>query len=183
MSTAVIISFRIPVHVFLAVHPIGQCLCHLVSVIVEILTVHGLTDIDPDLSSVESVKRMRVLGSPRPDLISACDINGNERDVCLDGEIGSAVFHFGELTCVSPGSFREYEADIALFDFLLCLDESSNGIAVTVNGDAASNPHYEAAQFAVIGLKIGGCQAAHPLEMALRQIVDDEDAVRITLVV
>ena len=119
----------------------------------------------------------------RPDLISACDINGDERNVCLDGEIGSSVLHFGELTGMRSCTFREDEADVALFNFLFGLDETSYGIAVTVYRYAAANPHDEAAQFAVISLKIRGCQAAHPLEVSLRQIVDDEDAVRIALVV
>ena len=35
----------------------------------------------------------------------------------------------------------------------------------------------------MIGLKVGSCEAAHPLEVALGEIVYDEYAVRITLVV
>ena len=35
----------------------------------------------------------------------------------------------------------------------------------------------------MISLEVGSCEAAHPLEMSLRKIVDDEDAVRIALVV
>ena len=80
-------------------------------------------------------------------------------------------------------AFGEDEADVAFLDFLFGLDETSDGVAVTVNRDASAYSHYETAEFAVIGLKVGSCEAAHPLEVALGQIIDYKDAVRITLMV
>ena len=58
---SVIIGLGIPVHVFLAVHPFGQGFGHFVSVIVKILAVKRFADVDPDLSSMETVERVRVL--------------------------------------------------------------------------------------------------------------------------
>ena len=141
-------------HVFLTVHPFGKGLSHLVGIIVIILAVHRLADIDPDLSPVKTVKRMRMLLGPRPDLISACDIDRNERNVSLDGEVRSAVLHFRELTGMRSCSFREDEADITLFDFLFSFDETSYGVAVTVDCDTAADSHDQTAEFAVVGLKI-----------------------------
>ena len=56
-------------------------------------------------------------------------------------------------TCRSC-SFREYEADIALLDFLFGLDEASDGVAVTVNCDTSAYSHDETAEFAVVGLEV-----------------------------
>ena len=56
------IRFRIPVEVFVFVHPGGQSFCHLVSIVVEVFAVERFADIDPDLAAVETVKRMRLLG-------------------------------------------------------------------------------------------------------------------------
>ena len=141
-------------HVFLAVHPFGKGFRHLVGIVVVILAVHGLTDVDPDLSSVKTVQRMRVLLGPGPDLISTCNIDGDKRHACLDSEIRSAVLELCELTGVCSCSFREDEADIALFDFFLGFDKSSYGIAVTVDCDSASDSHDETAELAVLCLKI-----------------------------
>ena len=183
MSTSVIIGFGIPVHVFLTVHPFGKCFGHLVGIVVVILAIHRLADVDPDLLSVKTVERMRMLLSSGPDLISACDINGNKGNPSLYGEVRSTVLKFSELTGVGSCSFREDKADVALFDFLLSLDEASYGVAVTVNGDAAAYAHDKTAETAVLGLEVGSCKAAHPFKMALRKIVDDKDAVGIALVV
>lgn len=180
---SVVIRFRIPVHVFLAVHPFGKSFCHLVGIVVVILAVHWLADIDPDLLSVKTVEWMRMLLGSGPDLVSASDIDGNKGNSCLDGKVRSTVLEFGELTGVCSCSFGEYKADVALFNFLLSLDESSYGVAVTVDGDAAAYAHDETAETSVLGLKVGSCKAAHPLEVTLREIVDDENAVRIALVV
>ena len=35
----------------------------------------------------------------------------------------------------------------------------------------------------MVGLKVGSCEAAHPLKVPLGEIVDDENAVRIALMV
>ena len=179
----VIICLGIPVHVFLAVHPFGKGFRHLVGIVVVILAVHRLSDIDPDLSSVKTVQRMRVLLGSGPDLISSCDIDGNKRDSCFDGEVRSAVLEFGELTGVCSCTFGEDEADVALFDFFLSFDKTSYGIAVAVDCDSASDSHDETAEFAVLCLKIGSREAAHPLEVSLGEIVDDKDSVGIALVV
>ncbi len=170
-------------HVFLAVHPFGKGFRHLVGIVVVILAIHRLTDIDPDLFSVKTVERMRMLLGSGPDLISACDINGDERNVCLDGEIGSSVLHFGELTGMRSCTFREDEADVALFNFFLCFDEASYGVAVAVNGYTAAYAHDKAAELAVIRLEIRCGKAAHPLEMTLWEIVNDKNSVRVALVV
>lgn len=74
-------------HIFLTVHPFGKGFRHLVCIVLVILAVHRLADIDPDLSSVESVQGMRVLLGPGPDLISTGDIDGNEGYACFDGEV------------------------------------------------------------------------------------------------
>jgi hypothetical protein len=141
-------------HIFLAVHPFGKSFGHLVGIVVEILAVHRLADIDPDLSSVKSIQRMRVLGCPRPDLVSACDIDGYKRNSCFDSEVGSSVLEFSELTGVGSCAFRENEADVALFDFLFCFDETSDGVTVTVNSYTAADAHDKAAEFAVVSLEI-----------------------------
>jgi hypothetical protein len=171
------------VHVFLTVHPFGKDFRHLVGIVVVILSVHGLTDVDPDLSSVKTVQRMRVLLGPGPDLISTCYIDGDKRHTCLDSEIRSTVLELCELTGVCSCSFREDEADIALFDFFLCFDKTSYGIAVTVDCDSASDSHDETTELAMLCLEIGSREAAHPLEMSLREIIDDQDSVRIALMV
>ena len=170
-------------HVFLSVHPFGECFSHLVRIIVEIFAIHGFSDIDPDLPPVESVQRMRVLGCSRPDLVCAGDIDGDKRNACLDGKIGSSVLKLGELAGMSSCSFREYEADVALFNFFFSLDETSDGVAVTVYCDSAAYTHDKAAELAVLCLQIGSGEAAHPLKVTLRQIVDDENAVWIALMV
>ena len=183
MSNSVVIGLGIPVHVFLKVHPFGKCFGHLVGIVVVILAIHRLTDIDPDLFSVKTVERMRMLLGSGPDLISACDINGNKGNACLYGEVRSTVLELGELTGVCSCSFREDKADVALFNFLFSFNEASYGVAVSVNGDAAAYAHDKAAETSVLSLKVGSCKAAHPFEMTLRKIVDDKNAVRIALVV
>ena len=49
------IRFRIPVEVFVLVHPGGQSFCHLVSIIVEVFAVERFADVDPDLAAVETI--------------------------------------------------------------------------------------------------------------------------------
>ena len=176
-------EFGIPVQFFLLVHPLLKRFGHLMSVVVVVLAVERLSDIDPDLPALQAIQRMRVLGSPGPDLVCACDIYGDHGHVGLDGEICRTVLHLCELAGVGSCAFREYEADVALLDLLLGLDETSYGVAVTVDRDASADSHDEAAQAAVVGLKVRSREAAHPLEMSLRKIVYDENAVRITLVV
>ena len=165
------------------VHPGGQSFCHLVSIIVEVFAVERLADVDPDLAAVEAVQRMGLLGRSGPDLVSACDVDGDHGNAGLDRKVGCAVLHLGELAGVGSCAFREDEADIAFLDFLLGLDKSSYGVAVAVDCDTSADTHDEAAETAVVGLKVGSCEAAHPLEVALGEIVYDEYAVRITLVV
>ena len=121
------------------VHPGGERFGHLVSIVVEILAVERFADIDPDLAAVEPVERMRLLGCSRPDLVCACDIDGNHGNACLDRKVCSAVLHLGKLTGVGTGSFREDEADISFLDFLLSLDETSYGVSVTVYGDSSAD--------------------------------------------
>ena len=84
---------------------------------------------------------------------------------------------------MGSGSFGEDEADVAFLDFLLGLDETSYGVAVTVNGDASAYSHDEAAEFAVVSLEIGCREAAHLLEVASGQIVNYENAVGVALMV
>lgn len=150
----IVICLGIPVHVFLAVHPFGQCFGHLVGIVIEILAVHGLADVDPDLSSVKTIQRMRVLLGSRPDLISTSDIDGNKRNTCFDRKVGSSVLEFCELTGVRSCSFRENKAYIALFNFFFSLDETSDGVAVAVDSDAAAYTHDKTAELAVLSLKI-----------------------------
>ena len=150
------------------VHPSRESFCHLVSIVVVIFTVERLAYVDPDLTAVETVKRMGLLGSSGPDLICACDVDGYHRNACLDREVCGAVLHLGEFACVRSCAFREDEADVTLFDFLLGLDETSYGVAVTVNGDTSADTHDEAAELAVVCLKVRSCEAAHPLEVTLR---------------
>ena len=169
--------------VFLLVHPSGEGLGHLVGVVVEIFAVERLADVDPDLAAVETVERMRLLGCSGPDLVSTCDIDGNHGNAGLDGEVSGAVLHLGEFTGVGTCAFGEDEADVAFLDFLLGLDETSDGVAVAVDCDASADSHDETAEFAVVCLKVGSCKAAHIFEMSLREIVDDKNAVGITLVV
>lgn len=141
-------------HVFLAVHPFGKSFGHLVGIVVKILAVHRLSDIDPDLSPVKSVQRLRMLGCSRPDLVSTCDIDGDKRNSCLDSEVGSTVLEFSKFTGVGSCTFREDEADIALFNFFLSFDETSDGVAVTVDCDTAAYTHDKTAEFAMLRLKV-----------------------------
>ena len=48
-------ELRIPVKIFLFVHPLGKGFGHLVSVVVIVLAVERLTDIDPDLPALKAV--------------------------------------------------------------------------------------------------------------------------------
>lgn len=48
-------ELRIPVKVFLFVHPLGQGFGHLVSIVVVILAVERFSDIDPDLPALKAV--------------------------------------------------------------------------------------------------------------------------------
>ncbi len=169
--------------VFLLVHPGREGLGHLVGIVVEIFTVERLADVDPDLAAVETVERMRLLGCSGPDLVSACDIDGNHGNAGLDCEVSGAVFHLGELAGVGTGAFREDETDVSLFDFLLGLDKTSDRVTVAVDCDASADSHDETAKFAVVGLKVGSCEAAHIFKVSLGEIVDDKNAVGITLVV
>jgi len=171
------------VEVFLLVHPGGEGFGHLVGVVVEVFAVEGLADVDSDLAAVETVERVGLLGCSGPDLVSACDVDGNHGNAGLDGEVSGAVLHLGELAGVGTGAFREDEADVAFLDFLLGLDETSDGVAVAVDCDASADSHDETAEFAVVGLKVGSCEAAHVFEVSLREIVDDKNAVGVTLVV
>lgn len=169
--------------VFLLVHPSREGLGHLVGVVVEIFAVERLADIDPDLAAVETVERVRLLGCSGPDLVSACDVDGNHGNAGLDGEVSGTVLHLGEFTGVGTCAFGEDEADVAFLDFLLSLDETSDGVAVAVDCDASADSHDETSEFAVVCLKVGSCEAAHIFEMSLREIVDDKNAVGVTLVV
>jgi hypothetical protein len=54
-------EFGIPVQVFLLMHPFLERLGHLVRIVVVVLAVERLAYIDPDLLSLKTVKRMRVL--------------------------------------------------------------------------------------------------------------------------
>ena len=148
------IRFRIPVEIFVFVHPGGQSFCHLVSIVVEVFAVERFADVDPDLAAVETIERMRLLGCSGPDLVSTCDVDGNHGNAGLDGEVSGTVLHLGELTGVGTGAFGEDEADVAFLDFLLGFDKSSNGVAVTVNGNASAYTHDEAAELAVVSLKV-----------------------------
>ena len=165
------------------VHPGGQSFCHLVSIIVEVFAVERFADVDPDLAAVEAVQRMGFLGRSGPDLVCACDVDGDHGNACFNCKVSGAVLHLGELAGVGSCAFREDEADIAFLDFLLGFDKASYGVAVAVDCDTSADTHDEAAETAVVGLKVGSCEAAHPLEVALGEIVYDEYAVRITLVV
>ena len=53
----------------------------------------------------------------------------------------------------------------------------------SVNCDTSADSHDEAAETAVVGLKVRSSKAAHPLEVSLGQVVDDKNAVRVTLMV
>ena len=141
-------------HVFLAVHPFGKSFGHLVGIVVVILAVHRLADVDPDLPSVKAVQRMGMLGCSWPDLVSTGDIDGNKWYTCLDSKVGSAVLEFCELTGVGSCAFREDKADVALFNFLLGFDETSDGVAVAVNGYTAAYAHDKTAELAVLSLKV-----------------------------
>ena len=152
-------------------------------VIVEIFAVERLAYVDPDLAAVETIERMRLLGCSGPDLVSTCNVDGNHGNAGLDGEVSGAVLHLGEFTGVGTCAFGEDEADVAFLDFLLGLDETSDGVAVAVDCDASADSHDETAEFAVVCLKVGSCKAAHIFEMSLREIVDDKNAVGVTLVV
>lgn len=169
--------------VFLLVHPGGEGLGHLVGIVVEVFAVERLADIDSDLAAVETVERMRLLGCSGPDLVSACDVDGNHGNSGLDGEVSGTVLHLGELSGVGTGAFREDEANIAFLDFFLGLDKTSDRVAVTVDCDASADSHDETAEFAVVGLKVGSCEAAHIFEVSLREIVDDKNAVGVALMV
>ncbi len=114
------ICFRIPVEIFVFVHPCRESFCHLVSIVVEVFAVERFADIDPDLAAVEAVQRMRLLGSSGPDLISSGDIDGDHGNACLDGEVCGAVLHLGEFACVGSCAFREDEADISVLGGLTC---------------------------------------------------------------
>ena len=48
----------------------------------------------------------------------------------------------------------------------LGLDETAHGIAVSVNGDAASYLHDEAAEVTVVSLEVSSYERAHPLEVS-----------------
>ena len=80
-------------------------------------------------------------------------------------------------------AFRENEADISFLDLLFGFDKSSYGVAVSVYGDSSADTHDEPAEPAVVSLKIGSRKAAHPFEVALGQIVDDKNSVRVALMV
>ena len=127
------------------VHPSGKSFCHLVSIVVEVFTVERFADIDPDLAAVEAVSRMGLFRSSGPDLICACNVDGNHGNAGLDSEVCGAVLHLSELAGMGSCAFREDEADISVLNFLLCFDKTSYGVAVTVNGDASADTHDEAA--------------------------------------
>jgi len=148
------ICLRIPVEIFVLVHPGGESFCHLVSIVVEVFAVERFADVDPDLAAVEAVQRMGLLGRSGPDLVSACDVDGNHGNACFNCKVSCAVLHLGELAGVGSCAFREDEADVAFLDFLLGFDKSSYGVAVTVNGDASAYTHDEAAKLAVVSLKV-----------------------------
>ena len=124
------------------------------SIVVVVLTVERFAYVDPDLAAVEAIERMGLFGCSGPDLICACNVDGNHGNAGLDCKICSAVLHLGEFAGVRSCAFREDEADIAFLDFFLCLDETSYGVAVTVNGDASAYTHDEAAELAVVSLKV-----------------------------
>ena len=166
------------------VHPLAECVRELVGIVIVILAVERLSDIDAKLSSLKrSLPRMRPFLCPRPDLISARDVNRDERDSGLYRDISGTVLHGSQVTVVSPRSFGEYEADVAFLDFLLGLDESSYGIAVSVDGDASSDLHDEPSEVSVVCFEIGAYKSAHPLEVPSGEEFIDEDAVGKTLVV
>jgi hypothetical protein len=49
------ICLRIPVEIFVLVHPGGESFCHLVSIVVEVFAVERFADVDPDLAAVETI--------------------------------------------------------------------------------------------------------------------------------
>ena len=80
-------------------------------------------------------------------------------------------------------SFGEDEADIAVLDFLLSLDESSYGIAVTLYEDTSSYSYDKSSESSVIRSKIGTYKCAHILELPLGQVFADKNAVSKALMV
>ena len=169
---------------FHVVHPLAEGIRDLVGIVVIVLAVDGLAYVDDELSSLErSLPGMRPLLGSRPDLICTGDVDGNERYACLDCDISSSVLHGTELTVVCTCAFREDEADVALFDFLLSLDETSDRVAVTVYRDAASDLHDESSERTVVSLEVSTYECAHPLEVSAGKPLVYKHAVSEALVV
>ena len=166
------------------VHPLAECISKLVGIVVVILAVERLTDIDDDLLSLErGFPGMRLLLCSGPNLICTRDIYRYERNARFNRDIGCTVLHRTELAVMCSCSFREDEADIALLNFLLSLDKSSYGVAVSVNGDASSDLHYQASKMTVICLEVSTDQGTHPLEVTAWQKFIDKHSVSKALVV
>ncbi len=147
--------------------------------------IDGRTELDGYLFAPEPfpVDRAGHGHVPGKDIKGAVDVDGDDRNSGLFGQVGRTVFHLTDPAIIRPGSFRMNHDDGVFFDGLLGKKQSPEWIAVAVDRDDFADTKKNSACQAEALFKVGSADHGEARELAGGDAPHNPQAVHHGLVV